>query len=519
MGAEWGPIFSGIIIAICLIIAIPFFDIDESDGTYKEKIIQIKIPDLKLEKKSIYNKTEETTENSKIEKIQSNSYRSKIELPINESPKLLFKPAVMTHVRQHLVHRRDTTELFNFGSPDPRFAAPDAPLICTLNKARSNFIKQESRAIGCCPEDDENGIPYGPGKSCCCGQIYLDDGSKFCCTDSCTVMDETTENRSICEPRSIGRAFDDYHEESEEVFEDETSNSSSSTTPNITTTPTTIEAETAPRTTSITTTTSTTTTTTTDLQQCPIIFKNEMIPKSMTVECDDNDYESGSSCKFECPAPFRVNGTDSITCNAGEWNDIAPSCCMGSGCPRDFKLDLYFVVDASSSIGEDNFALVRKFLKSLAEYFDVGQDTVRIGMISFNRKVTQILKLSDVKNKSDLDDAVDRIPYNGKGTNTGKALREVVKNAFVARNGDRPDVQNQVVVITDGKSKDDIKTPGQALKKLAHVMAIGVGVKVRTKDLNEIASGDEFIYTPETYPELDKLKYEVADKHCPPGCI
>ena len=39
---------------------------------------------------------------------------------------------------------------------------------------------------------------------------------------------------------------------------------------------------------------------------------------------------------------------------------------------------------------------------------------------------------------------MDRIPYNGKGTNTGKALREVVRNAFVARNGDRPDVQNQV---------------------------------------------------------------------------
>jgi uncharacterized protein YegL len=140
-------------------------------------------------------------------------------------------------------------------------------------------------------------------------------------------------------------------------------------------------------------------------------------------------------------------------------------------------------------------------------------------MISFNRKVTNILKLSDVKNKSDLDDAVDRIPYNGKGTNTGKALREVVRNAFIGENGDRPDVQNQVVVITDGKSKDDIKTPGSALKKLAHVMAIGVGVKVRTKDLFEIASGDEYIYTPESYEELEKLKYEVADKHCPPGCI
>jgi len=192
---------------------------------------------------------------------------------------------------------------------------------------------------------------------------------------------------------------------------------------------------------------------------------------------------------------------------------------MGSGCPADFKLDLFFVVDASSSIGEENFDIVRRFLKSLAHYFNVGQDTVRIGMISFNRKVTNILKLADVNNKKDLDDAVDRIPYNGKGTNTGRALREVVKNAFVPENGDRPDVQNQVVVITDGKSKDDIKTPGRALKKLAHVMAIGVGVKVRTKDLYEIATADEYIYTPESYAELEKLKYEVADKHCPPGCV
>ena len=77
----------------------------------------------------------------------------------------------------------------------------------------------------------------------------------------------------------------------------------------------------------------------------------------------------------------------------------------------------------------------------------------------------------------------------------------------------------KVVVITDGKSKDDIKTPGRALKKLAHVMAIGVGVKVRTKDLYEIATADEYIYTPESYAELEKLKYEVADKHCPPGCV
>ena len=127
------------------------------------------------------------------------------------------------------------------------------------------------------------------------------------------------------------------------------------------------------------------------------------------------------------------------------------------------------MVDASSSIGEENFALawilnfnfcyrffvsnfgqntiqfsVRRFIKSLADYFEVGQDNVRIGLISFNRKVTKILQLSDVQNKADLYTAVDAIPYNGKGTNTGRALQEVVDNAFVTKNGDRKDVENQV---------------------------------------------------------------------------
>ena len=80
----------------------------------------------------------------------------------------------------------------------------------------------------------------------------------------------------------------------------------------------------------------------------------------------------------------------------------------------------------------------------MADYFEVGQDKVRIGLISFNRKVTRILQLSDVQNKADLDAAVDSIPYNGKGTNTGRALQEVVDNAFVEKYGDRADVENQV---------------------------------------------------------------------------
>ena len=45
-----------------------------------------------MEENSIFNQTEETVENSKIEQIQSKPVEPKIEKPIDESPKLHFKP-------------------------------------------------------------------------------------------------------------------------------------------------------------------------------------------------------------------------------------------------------------------------------------------------------------------------------------------------------------------------------------------------------------------------------------------
>ena len=41
----------------------------------------------------------------------------------------------------------------------------------------------------------------------------------------------------------------------------------------------------------------------------------------------------------------------------GTWDMKAPNCCLSVGCSDDFKLDLFLVVDASSSIGEENFKL------------------------------------------------------------------------------------------------------------------------------------------------------------------
>jgi len=505
MGVDWSHIGSGILLVLLFLITLPFLgEVEHEHGASVQTVLVRSNGTLETEKLVEVIDTEIRIESLPQKKLQNDPDVQTIQM---ERPKKPSWIELKSAIRREAV-------------PDPRFAAPEGPLICTLNrKPQINFQRREDKAIGCCPADDADGTPYGPGKACCCGRIYVDDGSKFCCEDNCSVYDNTEINRLNCnDDRSL---FDEI------TTTESTTSSTVSTTTTSTKTTTTSTTSTTTSTTIVTTTTTSTTTPTTTTTQpvtnesqrsgsCKKLYTKK--PQKLEWECDA-DRKDGSKCNFSCPEPLRLNGTDESTCHSGEWSIAPPSCCIRSGCPDDFKLDLYLVVDASSSIGEENFALVRRFIKSLSDFFEIGQDKVRIGLLSFNRKVSRILQLSDVENKADLDSAVDAIPYNGKGTNTGKALQEVVDNAFRQENGDRGDVENQVVVITDGKSKDDIKTPGRALKKMAHVMAIGVGVKVRTKDLFEIASSDEYVYTPESYSELGKLKFEVADKYCPPGCI
>jgi len=251
------------------------------------------------------------------------------------------------------------------------------------------------------------------------------------------------------------------------------------------------------------------------VQECPKLWEKK--PKGMKKECDQ--LGSGiETCSISCPEGTRVNGSESLLCMGGKWEQPAPNCCASVGCTDDFKLDLFLVVDASSSIGQENFKLVRRFIKSLSDYFVLAKDKVRIGIVSFNRKVVMTKTLDEIQSKEELDKVIEEMPYTGKGTNTGRALQAVLDSGL-DKNGDRPDVLNQILVITDGKSKDDIKTPSSLLKKKAKVMAIGVGTKLRKDDLYDIASDENSVYFPETYAELGELKYVLSDIYCPPRCL
>ena len=69
-------------------------------------------------------------------------------------------------------------------------------------------------------------------------------------------------------------------------------------------------------------------------------------------------------------------------------------------------------------------------------------------------------------------------------------LEYAVKEGLVASKGDRPDVPNFVLVLTDGRATDDVKIGAPALRNHAYVVAVGVGKKIKENELKIIAGSE-----------------------------
>ena len=91
--------------------------------------------------------------------------------------------------------------------------------------------------------------------------------------------------------------------------------------------------------------------------------------------------------------------------------------------------DVVFVLDASSSTGSDNFEKMKDFLKSFVDDFDIGPDTLNVGVVIFYWKVEEQFWLNTHTNKPDLLDAITSMTYPGShGTFTHKVLDFVREN-------------------------------------------------------------------------------------------
>ncbi|XP_027004951.2 collagen alpha-6(VI) chain-like [Tachysurus fulvidraco] len=187
------------------------------------------------------------------------------------------------------------------------------------------------------------------------------------------------------------------------------------------------------------------------------------------------------------------------------------------GCKASLA-DIVFLVDSSGSIGDADFLKVKKFLHTFIVDLAINPNKVRVGLAQFSNEPHPEFLLGKYADKNDLLEKVDKLNYLKGGTETGKALRFILDNYFTKAGGSRinENVPQIAVVITDGDSADETKTPAMELRrKGVLIFTIGVG-EASITDLQSIANKphQRFILSFTDYEELLKATTSTIGKVC-----
>ncbi|GAB1606676.1 uncharacterized protein LOC115210527 [Argonauta hians] len=181
--------------------------------------------------------------------------------------------------------------------------------------------------------------------------------------------------------------------------------------------------------------------------------------------------------------------------------------------------DVVFALDGSSSVGQANFNRMLTFVDAITKSFEVGKDSVHVGLVTFADHAKLRFHMNKYFNMSDILTQIKKIPYQGGSTNTGEALNYLRTTSFLPQNGARANVPKIAIIITDGRSNVPVTTAQEAaaLKKDGVIVfSIGVGSKVYPTELEQIASATakNHVFLVNNFEALNNIRKAVAFRAC-----
>ncbi|XP_014449748.1 collagen alpha-3(VI) chain isoform X4 [Alligator mississippiensis] len=193
---------------------------------------------------------------------------------------------------------------------------------------------------------------------------------------------------------------------------------------------------------------------------------------------------------------------------------ILSGCCMVEAQQQeDVKIvaaaDIIFLVDSSWSIGKEHFQLVREFLYDVVKSLDVGENDFHFALVQFSGNPHTEFQLNTYRSTQDVLSHILNMPYMGGGTKTGKGLEYLIQNHLSKAAGSRASdgTPQIIIVLTDGRSQDDVALPSSVLKSAdVNMFAIGVQNAVEG-ELKEIASEplDLHVFNLENFTALHNI--------------
>uniref|UniRef100_A0A3Q1FMU4 Collagen type VI alpha 6 chain n=1 Tax=Acanthochromis polyacanthus TaxID=80966 RepID=A0A3Q1FMU4_9TELE len=184
------------------------------------------------------------------------------------------------------------------------------------------------------------------------------------------------------------------------------------------------------------------------------------------------------------------------------------------GCVQTDEADIFFLIDHSGSIHPTDFQDMKKFIIEFLHTFRIGPQHIRMGVTKYADSPNLEFDLTTYSDAKSLEKAVEEIRQIGGGTETGRAL-EFMGPCFdraMASRGHK--VPEYLVVITDGKSSDEVKAPAEKLRSQG-VIVYSIGVKqADMKELREISGDPKRTFFVNNFDALKPIKDDIITDIC-----
>ncbi|XP_021369797.1 uncharacterized protein LOC110460910 isoform X2 [Mizuhopecten yessoensis] len=226
--------------------------------------------------------------------------------------------------------------------------------------------------------------------------------------------------------------------------------------------------------------------------------------------------QTSSNCSYCCGADF---------CNAGALPDVTittqlPNIVTEQAVCGYSEADIVLLLDESSSIGQDNFFIMARFVNDIIEQLNIGEDSIHLGVATFSSQGHFGFSLDRYYDQSAMTDFVTQLAnqYGDKsGTNVTAGL-ELVQSQIFDDSGNRPDVPDVILLLTDGEFYSGYESTVEGIRQAnISVLVVGIGNDVVQSQLSEVASDPAYIFTVDDFNVLDAILGDLVQTiPCPP---
>ncbi|TSQ01580.1 Collagen alpha-3(VI) chain [Bagarius yarrelli] len=183
---------------------------------------------------------------------------------------------------------------------------------------------------------------------------------------------------------------------------------------------------------------------------------------------------------------------------------------VGSQVPRR---DIVFLLDGSDS-NRNGFPAMRDFVQRLVERLNIGKNKDHVSVVQFSRDAYIHFYLNTYTTKEEIVGSVRSLRYQGgMPLNIGAALQYVRDNVFAASSGSRrlEGIPQMLILITGGKSNDNIDIPASILKNLG-ILIFGIGsMDSDNSELERISFDPSYALTVSDFTKFPDIQEQLLN--------